>query len=114
MDYTPLLQAGSALGTGAIIVMDEDTCMVQVLARILHFYLQESCGQCTPCREGIGWAARILTRILQKKANQSDLITFKEIMAKIATNSLCALGDSVPVVVASFLQHFGDEFTAYV
>jgi NADH-quinone oxidoreductase subunit F len=114
MDYDALVQAGSMLGTGAVIVMAEDTCMVQVLSRILRFYFHESCGQCTPCREGTGWAMRILDRLLHKNASKVDLETFKEIMAKIATNSLCALGDSVPIVVASFLQHFGDEFMEYV
>ena len=114
MDYESLSNLGSDLGTGAVIVMDEDTCMVQVLARIVKFYFHESCGKCTPCREGIGWISRILTRILEAKGSANDLKLLVEISEKIANNSLCALGNSVPKVVASFLKYFEAEFAAYI
>lgn len=114
MDYESLSNLGSDLGTGAVIIMDEDTCLVQVLARILQFYCHESCGKCTPCREGVGWTRRILTRILQAKGSTSDLALLVAVTDKIAGNSLCALGDSVPKVVAGFLKYFEAEFAAYI
>ncbi len=110
MDYGSLRQVGSELGTGSVIIMDEDTCMVQILARILRFYFHESCGKCTPCREGVGWVARILNRILYTKGNVDDLKLLTEVIEKISTNSLCALGSSVPIVVAGFLKYFSGEF----
>ena len=110
LDFAALKQAGSHLGTGSVIVMDEDTCMVKVLTRIMRFYFHESCGKCTPCREGTGWVTRLLSRLLDKSGHAGDIGLIQDVSAKIAANSLCGLGDSVPIVVASFLQHFSAEF----
>lgn len=113
MDYAPLQRAGSALGTGGVIVITEETNMAILLARILRFYVHESCGQCTPCREGCSWASRVLNKIISGKANKEDLNVFGEIISKISTYSLCALGDSVPIVANSFLKYFGPEFMEF-
>lgn len=110
MDYDSLKAAGSHLGTGSIIIMDSDTCMLTVLTRILRFYFNESCGKCTPCREGTGWITRLLTKILEQAGYARDLDLIQDISKKIAANSLCGLGDSVPIVVASFFYHFRAEF----
>ena len=102
------------LGSGGIIVMDEDTCMVKVLARIADFYFEESCGQCTPCREGTGWMARILQRILQGKGLAEDLDKLDSIAGNIMGRTICAFGDAAAMPVRSFLKHFREEFTAYI
>ena len=95
MDYNSLQKAGSSFGTGAVIVMDETTCMVRALRRIARFYMAESCGQCTPCREGTGWL------YLQKLVDVAN---------KIEGHTFCALGDAAAWPVQSFLKHFYDEF----
>ncbi len=114
MDYDAIAKAGSMLGSGAVIVMDEDTCMVKVLARIADFYFEESCGQCTPCREGTGWMARILQRILQGKGLAEDLDKLDSIAGNIMGRTICAFGDAAAMPVRSFLKHFREEFTAYI
>jgi NADH-quinone oxidoreductase subunit F len=110
MDYASLQNAGSSFGTGAVIVMDETTCMVKVLRRIARFYMAESCGQCTPCREGTGWLYRMLTRILQGEGQQDDLDKLVDVANKIEGHTICALGDAAAWPVQSFLHHFFDEF----
>ncbi|MFQ5982611.1 MAG: NADH-quinone oxidoreductase subunit F, partial [Woeseiaceae bacterium] len=110
MDYVSLQNAGSSFGTGAVIVMDETTCMVNVLRRIARFYMAESCGQCTPCREGTGWLYRMLTRIMEGKGRQDDLDTLVDVANKIEGHTICALGDAAAWPVQSFLHHFFDEF----
>jgi NADH-quinone oxidoreductase subunit F len=110
MDYTSLQKAGSSFGTGAVIVMDETTCMVKVLQRISRFYMAESCGQCTPCREGTGWLYRMLTRIMEGKGRAEDLATLVDVANKIEGRTICALGDAAAWPVQSFLKHYYHEF----
>lgn len=110
MDYNSLQQAGSSFGTGAVIVMDETTCMVSVLRRISRFYMAESCGQCTPCREGTGWLYRMLTRMTEGKGDLGDLDKLVGVANKIEGHTICALGDAAAWPVQSFLQHFHHEF----
>ncbi len=110
MDYTSLQQAGSSFGTGAVIVMDETTCMVNALRRISRFYMAESCGQCTPCREGTGWLYRMLTRIMEGRGEEADLDKLVDVANKIEGHTICALGDAAAWPVQSFLQHFLHEF----
>ena len=110
MDYTSLQQAGSSFGTGAVIVMDETTCMVKVLRRISRFYMAESCGQCTPCREGTGWLYRMLTRIIEGKGEAADLEKLVDVANKIEGHTICALGDAAAWPVQSFLKHYLHEF----
>jgi NADH-quinone oxidoreductase subunit F len=110
MDYNSLQQAGSSFGTGAVIVMDETTCMVRVLRRISQFYMSESCGQCTPCREGTGWLYRMLTRIVEGRGEMDDLSRLVEVANKIEGHTICALGDAAAWPVQSFLKQFPEEF----
>jgi len=114
MDYDSIVEAGSMLGSGAVIVMDETTDMVQALRRISQFYFSESCGQCTPCREGTGWIYRMLTRIVEGKGTMADLDKLDDVASKIEGRTICALGDAAAMPVRSFLKHYGNEFEYYV
>lgn len=114
MDFGSLSKAGSMLGSGAVIVMDEDTDMVKVLARISEFYFEESCGQCTPCREGTGWMARLVHHILHGEAELADLDKLNSIAGNIAGRTICALGDAAAMPVQSFLKYFRNEFVAHI
>jgi NADH-quinone oxidoreductase subunit F len=110
MDYDALRKAGSALGTGAVIVMDETTCMVRVLERISRFYQAESCGQCTPCREGTGWMNRLLRRVLDGTGRPTDLDLLLDVANRIEGHTICAFGDASAWPVQSFLRHYRHEF----
>jgi NADH-quinone oxidoreductase subunit F len=110
MDYVSLQKAGSSFGTGAVMVMDETTCMVKVLRRISRFYMAESCGQCTPCREGTGWLYRMLTRIVEGKGTEEDIGKLVDVANKIEGHTICALGDAAAWPVQSFVKHFRREF----
>ena len=114
MDYDGLAKAGSALGAGSVIVMDDSTCMVQVLERISYFYFVESCGQCTPCREGTGWLYRMLKRLRSGQGNPGDLDRLKSVADRIEGRTICALGDAAAWPVQSFLKHFRHEFEAMI
>lgn len=114
MDYDSIAQAGSMLGAGSVIVMDDSTCMVKVLERISHFYYEESCGQCTPCREGTGWLSRMVHRIEHGKGTQEDIDKLEDVAAKIEGRTICALGDAAAMPVASFVKHFREEFAYHV
>jgi len=114
MDYDSLAKAGSALGAGSVIVMDEDTCMVRVLERLAYFYYEESCGQCTPCREGTGWLYRMIHRIRAGEGRRSDLELLLDTANRIEGRTICALGDAAAWPVQSFLKHFGHEFEAMI
>ena len=114
MDYESLQNAGSMLGTGAIIVMDEDTCMVSKLNKILRFYYDESCKKCTPCREGLAWLVKILDRIIKGSGNILDVNLLDNVADKILGNTLCALGDSAALVTKSFIKYFHNEFTSHI
>ena len=102
----PCARSGSALGTGAIIVMDETTCMVRVLERIARFYYAESCGQCTPCREGTGWMYRVISRIERGQGRKQDLDMLVDVANKIEGHTICAFGDASAWPVQSFMKHF--------
>jgi NADH-quinone oxidoreductase subunit F len=110
MDYNSLQEAGSSFGTGAVMVMDETTCMVKVLRRISRFYMAESCGQCTPCREGTGWLYRMLSRIVDGKGQLEDMDKLLDVAGKIEGHTICALGDAAAWPVQSFLHHYRHEF----
>jgi NADH-quinone oxidoreductase subunit F len=110
MDYNSLKEAGSSFGTGAVMVMDETTCMVRVLRRIARFYMAESCGQCTPCREGTGWLYRMLSRIVEGRGQEEDLDKLVQVADKIEGHTICALGDAAAWPVQSFVRHFRHEF----
>jgi NADH-quinone oxidoreductase subunit F len=110
MDAESLKAAGSAIGTGGVIVMDEDADLVKVLLRITRFYYHESCGQCTPCREGTGWMWKILKRIDAGEAMPADIDMLVEIADNIEGNTICALGDAAAWPVQSFVKRFRDEF----
>jgi NADH-quinone oxidoreductase subunit F len=114
MDYDSIAKAGSMLGAGSVIVMDETTCMVRTLARISHFYYEESCGQCTPCREGTGWLARVVHRIEHGQGRAEDLDLLTDVSKKIEGRTICGLGDAAAMPVASFIKHFRDEFQYHI
>jgi NADH-quinone oxidoreductase subunit F len=114
MDYDSIANAGSMLGAGSVIVMDDTTCMVKTLTRLAHFYYDESCGQCTPCREGTGWLYRMLQRILDGNGQEEDLDLLLSVGEKIMGNTICALGDAAATPVESFIRHFREEFEYYI
>jgi len=114
MDYDSIGAIGSFLGSGAVVVMDESTDMVQVLRRISRFYFSESCGQCTPCREGTGWLYRMLTRIVNGEGKLADIDLLDDVAGKIKGRTICALGDAAAMPVQSFIQHYREEFVYYI
>ncbi len=114
MDYDSIAKAGSMLGSGGVIVMDDNTCMVSVLHRISRFYYAESCGQCTPCREGTGWLYKTLDNIITGKGTNNDLHQLDRIASQIEGHCICALGDAAAMPVRSFLKNFWSEFEYYV
>jgi len=114
MDYDSLQKAGSYLGSGAVIVMDETTCMVRALERLSYFYYEESCGQCTPCREGTGWLYRIIHRIERGEGRQEDLDLLLELCDNIAGRTICALGDAAAWPVQGMLKHYRKEFEYHI
>jgi NADH-quinone oxidoreductase subunit F len=110
MDYDSLKKAGSSVGSAAVIIMDETTCMVRVLERLSRFYRAESCGQCTPCREGTGWMNRLIQRIMAGQGRREDLDLLLDVAGRIEGHTICALGDAAAWPVQSFLKHFRHEF----
>jgi len=114
MDYDSIAKAGSMLGSGAVIVMDETTCMVRALERLSYFYFEESCGQCTPCREGTGWLYRVVHRIENGQGRMEDLALLDDVSDNIAGRTICALGDAAALPVKSFVKHFRAEFVHHI
>lgn len=114
MDYDALQKAGSGLGSGAVIVMDETTCMVRACQRIARFYYAESCGQCTPCREGTGWMYRMLSRIVDGQATLDDLAMLKQSAGQIEGHTICAFGEAAAWPVQGFLRHYWHEFEYFI
>ncbi len=114
MDYDSISKAGSMLGSGAVIVMDETTDMVKALKRISRFYYSESCGQCTPCREGTGWLYRMICRIVDGNGRPEDIELLEEVSHKIEGRTICALGDAAAMPVWSFVKQFRHEFEYYI
>ncbi|HEU0282420.1 MAG TPA: NADH-quinone oxidoreductase subunit NuoF, partial [Gallionella sp.] len=114
MDFDSIQKAGSYLGTGAVIVMDDTTCMVRALERLSYFYFEESCGQCTPCREGTGWLYRIVHRIENGEGRPEDLDLLLDLCGNIAGRTICALGDAAAWPVQGFLKHYRKEFEYHI
>jgi NADH-quinone oxidoreductase subunit F len=114
MDYDSIAKAGSMLGSGAVIIMDETRCMVRSLLRLSYFYFEESCGQCTPCREGTGWLYRMVDRIERGQGRMEDLDLLNTVSDNIAGRTICALGDAAALPVKSFIKHFRDEFVYHI
>lgn len=114
LDYDSISKAGSMLGSGAVIVMDDSRCMVKSLMRLSYFYFEESCGQCTPCREGTGWLYRLVHRIQQGQGRPEDLEMLDTVAGNIMGRTICALGDAAAMPVRGFIKHFRDEFVHYI
>jgi NADH-quinone oxidoreductase subunit F len=110
MDYDSIAKAGSMLGSGAVIVMDDSRCAVQSLLRLSYFYAHESCGQCTPCREGTGWMHRVLERIYHGEGRAEDLDLLNSVADNIQGRTICALGDAAAMPVRAMIKHFKHEF----
>ncbi|MCE1161094.1 MAG: NADH-quinone oxidoreductase subunit NuoF [Burkholderiales bacterium] len=114
MDYDSISKAGSMLGSGAVIVMNDTRCMVKSLQRLSYFYYEESCGQCTPCREGTGWLWRMVERIENGQGRPEDLDLLDSVAGNIMGRTICALGDAAAMPVRSFVKHFRDEFAHHI
>jgi NADH-quinone oxidoreductase subunit F len=114
MDYDSIAKAGSSLGAGSVIIMDDTVCMVKALERLSYFYFEESCGQCTPCREGTGWLYRVIHRIEHGQGRMEDLDLLLEVGENISGRTICALGEAAVGPVVSFLKHFRDEFEYHI
>ncbi|NBD21313.1 NADH-quinone oxidoreductase subunit NuoF [Aquabacterium fontiphilum] len=114
MDYDSIAKAGSMLGSGAVIVMDETRCMVKSLLRLSYFYMHESCGQCTPCREGTGWLWRMVERIEHGKGRPEDIDMLNSVADNIQGRTICALGDAAAMPVRAFIKHYRDEFVHHI
>ena len=114
MDYDAIAKAGSMLGSGAVIVMNEDRCMVKSLLRLSYFYYEESCGQCTPCREGTGWLYRMVHRIEHGEGRPDDLDTLLSVCDGIQGRTICALGDAAAMPVRAMIKNFTDEFAYHI
>ncbi len=114
MDYDSIAKAGSMLGSGAVIVMDETRCMVKSLLRLSYFYFEESCGQCTPCREGTGWLYRMVHRIEHGQGRPEDLDMLNSVADNIQGRTICALGDAAAMPVRAFIKNYRDEFAYHI
>jgi NADH-quinone oxidoreductase subunit F len=114
MDYDSIAKAGSMLGSGAVIVMDDSRCMVESLLRLSYFYQHESCGQCTPCREGTGWLWRMVDRIEHGHGKMEDIDLLNSVADNIQGRTICALGDAAAMPVRAMIKHFRSEFVHHV
>jgi NADH-quinone oxidoreductase subunit F len=114
MDYDSIAKAGSMLGSGAVIVMDDSRCMVESLKRLSYFYMHESCGQCTPCREGTGWLWRLVDRIHRGEGRPADMDLLDNVASNIMGRTICALGDAAAMPVRAMLKHYRHEFAAMI
>ena len=114
MDYDSIAKAGSMLGSGAVIVMDDTRCMVKSLLRLSYFYTHESCGQCTPCREGTGWLYRMVHRIEHGQGRMEDIELLNSVSDNIQGRTICALGDAAAMPVRAMIKHFRGEFVHHI
>ena len=114
MDYDAIAKAGSMLGSGAVIVLDDTRCMVKSLQRLSAFYMHESCGQCTPCREGTGWLWRIVDRLENGQGKVADMDLLDSVAENIMGRTICALGDASAMPVRGMLKHFRPEFEHHI
>jgi NADH-quinone oxidoreductase subunit F len=113
MDFEGVRDAGSLLGSAGIIFMDDRTCMVNAAFNISHFFKHESCGQCTPCREGTGWLYKSMSRLVKGKGRKEDIAILESLAPRITGRSICALGDAATGVLCSAIRFFRDEFEYY-
>ena len=109
MDFDSLQKAGSGLGSGAVIVLDETTCIVKLLERISEFYMEESCGQCTPCREGTGWMWRVMERLRTGNADVEEIDMLFQVTKQVEGHTICALGDAAAWPIQGLIRHFRPE-----
>jgi NADH-quinone oxidoreductase subunit F len=114
MDFDQMRTKGTMFGTGGVIVIDDSVCMVRMAARTAHFYHHESCGQCTPCREGSGWAAKILDDIEAGRGRREDLELLLDICNNMEGATICPLGDAIAMPVRAYLKKFPEEFIAHI
>ena len=114
MDYDSIAKAGSMLGSGAVIVLDDSRCMVKSLQRLSYFYMHESCGQCTPCREGTGWLSRVVDRIENGQGRPTDMDLLDNVAENIMGRTICALGDAAAMPVRAMIKHFRPEFEYHI
>ena len=114
MDFVSVQKQGSMLGSGGVMVFDEDTCIVRVAHRALEFFERESCGKCTPCREGTGWLRGILERIETRQGREGDIRLLEDVSKNITGNTFCPLGDGAAAAVLGFLMHFREEFAEHI
>ena len=114
LDYDSISKAGSMLGSGAVIVLDDSRCMVKALHRLSYFYMHESCGQCTPFRDGTGWLYRIVDRIVNGQGRPEDLALLDNVAENIMGRTICALGDAAAMPVRAMLKHYRHEFEHYI
>ncbi|MGB5964865.1 MAG: NADH-ubiquinone oxidoreductase-F iron-sulfur binding region domain-containing protein, partial [Sulfurimonadaceae bacterium] len=114
LDYETLRAMGSSLGTGGMIVMDEETCMVAALKNLLEFYHEESCGQCTPCREGTGWVDGIVASLLEGRGRQEDIDRLLDVSETMNGKTICVFAPAVSGVIDAFVQKFRGEFESYL
>ncbi len=114
MDYDAIAKAGSMLGSGAVIVLDDSRCMVKSLMRLSYFYTHESCGQCTPCREGTGWLYRMVHRIEHGEGKMEDIDLLNSVADNIQGRTICALGEAASMPVRAMIKHFRQEFVHHI
>jgi NADH-quinone oxidoreductase subunit F len=114
MDFNSLMAAGTMAGSGGVIVMDETTCMVEALYSAVRFFAHESCGQCSPCREGTGWVHRIMRRIMEGKGRSQDLEDLLAIAANMEGKTICVFADAAAWPIQSYIAKFRDEFETYI
>ena len=114
MDFDSLREAGSGLGTAGVIVMDQSTDIIYAIARLSQFYMHESCGQCTPCREGAGWLWRVMMRMVQGNASVEEIDMLYDVTKEIEGHTICALGDAAAWPVQGLIRHFREEMEARI
>ena len=114
MDFDALKEAGTGLGTAGVIVMDKSTDVVKAISRLSYFYKHESCGQCTPCREGTGWMYRMVERIENGHGKMEDLDVLNSVADNIQGRTICALGDAAAMPVRAFVKNFREEFEYHI
>jgi NADH-quinone oxidoreductase subunit F len=114
LDSASVAEAGSMIGSGAVIVIDDRACMVQLGLRVAQFYMHESCGKCTPCREGTRWMVQILRKLEEGRAEQGELDLLLDVCDRILGKCLCPLGDAAAMPIASYVDRFRDEFQAHI
>ena len=114
MDFDSLREAGSGLGTAAVIVMDKSTDIIEAIQRLSHFYMHESCGQCTPCREGTGWMYRMMSRLVEGRAEIEEIDMLWDVSKQVEGHTICALGDAAAWPIQGLLRHFSADFVEHV